>query len=264
MTSGSRPAGVDRPGSSTVLRETPLAGDVPRFEIPGWQERYGVLAGVTGRGPGAAGFDLGLWSTSPVGEVMTRWRLLRRVEPGFHATILANQVHGTDVAWHRDGYGWNLLEGFDGHGTARPGLLLTVTIADCVPVYLVDPEARVIALLHAGWRGTAGRILARGVEVMVAHGAVPDRVALHAGVGICGPCYEVGREVMEGCGVPAEGAGPWHLDLREVLTGQARALGLGSVTASGWCSGHDAAHFFSHRRSRGNDGRMVAYLGILP
>jgi copper oxidase (laccase) domain-containing protein len=128
----------------------------------------------------------------------------------------------------------------------------------------VDPDARVIALLHAGWRGTAARILARGVEAMMAHGALPDRIAMHAGVGICGDCYEVGREVLEGCGLEAAGEGPWRLDLRDVLASQARALGIGQVTSSGHCSAHDGGLFFSHRRSRGNDGRMVAYLGILP
>jgi len=143
-------------------------------------------------------------------------------------------------------------------------LLLTVSVADCIPVYLVDPEARVMALLHAGWRGTAARILARGVETLVAHGADPARLAMHAGVGICGACYEVGSEVMEGCGLPAPGDGPWHIDLREVLAGQARALGLGQVSISTLCSAHDSESFFSHRRSRGTDGRMVAYLGFLP
>jgi copper oxidase (laccase) domain-containing protein len=137
-------------------------------------------------------------------------------------------------------------------------------VADCIPVYLVDPVARVGALLHAGWRGTAGRILTRGVETLVAHGAVPERMVMHAGVGICGACYEVGREVMEGCGLPADGAGPWHADLRAVLAGQARAMGIERTSISTLCSAHDAGTFFSHRRSRGGDGRMVAYLGILP
>jgi copper oxidase (laccase) domain-containing protein len=137
-------------------------------------------------------------------------------------------------------------------------------VADCIPVYLVDPEARVAALLHAGWRGTAGRILARGVESLIAHGGRLERMMMHAGVGICGACYEVGREVMEGCGLPAEGEGPWHADLRAVLVGQARAMGIERTSISTHCSAHDAALFFSHRRSRGEDGRMVAYLGFLP
>jgi copper oxidase (laccase) domain-containing protein len=55
-------------------------------------------------------------------------------------------------------------------------------------------------------------------------------------------------------------AGP--LDLRGALADRARALGVGAVTVSGWCSAHDADRFYSHRRSAGKDGRMLAYLGV--
>jgi len=69
---------------------------------------------------------------------------------------------------------------------------------------------------------------------------------------------------MEGCGLEAAGEGPWHVDLRQVLANQARAIGIHRVSISGLCSAHDEGLFFSHRRSHGTDGRMVAYLGILP
>jgi copper oxidase (laccase) domain-containing protein len=69
---------------------------------------------------------------------------------------------------------------------------------------------------------------------------------------------------MAGCGVVAEGPGPFHLDLRQVLSTQAGALGVRQVSRSSWCSAHHHNEFFSHRRSGGRDGRMVAYLGILP
>jgi YfiH family protein len=245
------------------VRELAVAGEVPRFEVPGWRERYGVVAGITGRGTGEGrGFDLGLWTDAPVGEVMTRWRAFRRAEPGFRATLLGNQVHQTEVAWHSDGAGWVQLEGVDGHATRRPGLLLTITVADCIPVYLLAPDVRAVALLHSGWRGTAGGILARGVKVLVERaGATVDNMVIHCGIGICGSCYEVGSEVMTGCGSRADGAGPWHADLRAVLADQARALGIGRISTSQFCSAHDRPLFFSHRASGGRDGRMVAYLG---
>jgi YfiH family protein len=246
--------------------EVPVAGAVPRFEVAGWRERYGVVAGITGRGgEEGRGFDLGLWTEAPVGEVMTRWRAFRRAEPGMHATILGNQVHQTTVAWHRDGIGWVQIEGVDGHATATPGLLLTVTVADCIPVYLVDPKRRTIGLLHSGWRGTAGGILRQGVETLAgATKSSPGDIVMHCGVGICGRCYEVGSEVMAGCGLLAAGPGPWHADLRAVLTEQARALGLREISTSQFCSAHDRRLFYSHRASGGTDGRMVAYLGLLP
>lgn len=246
-----------------LLREAPLPGDVPRYEIPGWRERFGVVAGITGRGaPIGPGFDLGLWTDAPVGDVMTRWRAFRRAEIGFDATILATQVHGADVAWHQNGRGWVQLEALDGHATATPGLLLTVTVADCIPVYLVAAGGRAVALLHAGWRGTAAGVLGRGVGILTAAvSCSPSDIVAHCGIGICGACYEVGSEVVTQCGVPAGGPGPWHIDLRAQLVEQARRLGIVEVSASSWCSAHDSALFYSHRASAGRDGRMVAYLG---
>ena len=64
-------------------------------------------------------------------------------------------------------------------------------------------------------------------------------------------------------GRPAEGNGPWHMDLRAELAAQAAAAGAAAVSRSRWCSAHDRARFYSHRASRGQDGRMVAYL-VLP
>jgi YfiH family protein len=244
--------------------ERQLPGIVPRWEIPGWRERFGVVAGITGRGDGPEPFDLGLWTTAPVGEVMARWRAFRASVPECPAQVLAHQIHGDRVLWHGGpSAGWTLHDGADGHATATPGLLLLVTVADCVPVYLFAPRTRTIALLHAGWRGTAAGILARGVALLQARsGEAPDHLVMHLGVSISGPCYEVGAEVMAGVGEPHPGEGPWHLDIREVLARQAAALGIGEVTRSGRCSAREAAAFFSHRRSGGRDGRMVAYLGI--
>jgi polyphenol oxidase len=245
------------------LVEEPVPGPVPRFELAAWREELGLTAGITGRGSGEGrGFDLGLWSDAPVGGVMGRWREFRQALEGFDAVVLGNQIHGVEVMTAGAGRGWTQVEGVDGWVTTSAGVLLAVTVADCIPVYLAAPR-RGVALLHAGWRGTAGGILARGAEQLAAVAGVPVAdIVMHCGVGICGPCYEVGREVMEGCGAPAAGDGPWHLDLRARLTEQADAIGITQVTQSRWCSAHDRSRFYSHRASRGSDGRMVAYLGL--
>lgn len=248
-------------GPGTV-REAARAGPLPLYDILPWQA-LGLTAGITGRGAGPdRGFDLGLWSDAPVGEVMSRWRTFRRVFPQFDAVILGSQVHGAEVRSVSAASGWVQMDGVDGWATTTAGLLLTVTLADCIPVYLAVP-GRGVALLHAGWRGTAAGILGRGLAALLeGTGAGVSDVIMHAGVGICGPCYEVGSEVVTGCGLPAAGRGPWHVDLRSVLLDQAAGLGIGRTTTSTWCSAHDGPLFYSHRRSGGADGRMVAYLGI--
>jgi hypothetical protein len=194
---------------------------------------------------------------------MARWRRFHAAFADFSGSVLARQVHGTELLWHQGPpRGWHIFEGADGHLTATPGLLLLVTVADCVPVYLAAPEYRAVALLHAGWRGTAGGILARGVAELTSRtGCDASDIVMHCGVAISGPCYEVGSEVVSALGQALGGPGPWQVDLRAALCRQAADLGIGEVTVSDHCTAREADHFFSHRRSHGADGRMIAWLG---
>jgi purine-nucleoside/S-methyl-5'-thioadenosine phosphorylase / adenosine deaminase len=243
--------------------EEQVPGALPRFELSEWRKRYGVVAGITGRGAGETPFDLGLAGTvTPVGQVIGRWLSLRGAVPDCEGVVVSRQVHGTEVLWHQRLSGLVIRDGADGHATDTPGVLLAVTAADCVPVYLLDPVGRRAALLHAGWRGTAARILSRGIALLKDRGSRVEDLLIHCGVGICGACYEVSSEVIAGCGLAAPPGGKGLLDLREVLVEQARGEGVENVSTSPLCSAHDSRLFFSHRRSGGADGRMVAYLGL--
>ncbi|MFN2571225.1 MAG: polyphenol oxidase family protein [Gemmatimonadales bacterium] len=241
------------------MREAP-AGDVavPRLELTEWAERYGLVAGITTRP-----MSLGLWSDEPVGQVIGRWRAFRAAfGDRFPAIVLSHQVHGTAVHWHETlPEGWLILDGVDGHATRDRGVLLTITVADCIPVYLAAPQHNAIALVHAGWRGTAAGVLGRAIDVLRtgAFAKVSD-IVMHCGIGICGSCYEVGPEVADRFGIAGDG-GPVQLDLRGVLAQQARELGIAEVSISPWCSAETRERFYSHRASGGRDGRMVAYLG---
>jgi copper oxidase (laccase) domain-containing protein len=229
---------------------------VPRSEL--WADR-GVVAGVTMRG---SGFNLGLATDEPAVAVLERWRVLgRAMRSRFPSLVTSRQVHGTTLGWHdRPAPGLLVLDGLDGHLTDAPGVLLTVSVADCVPVYLLAPRTGAVALLHAGWRGVAAGILECGLALFRARaGVLAGDIVMHCGVAICGRCYEVGPDVL--AQFPDRGGAPrGHVDLRGVLAGQAHALGIDEQTRSPWCSAHDT-QFFSHRASHGRDGRMVAYLG---
>ena len=248
----------------TVLRERASASGVPRFDLEEWRRRFGLVAGVTGRGdrPGL-GFDLAFRQGEATEAPRARWEALRTAEPGFDGFIRGAQVHGTRVEWHQQpGDGWTAIQETDGHATSLRGTLLAVTVADCIPVYLVAPSSGAVALLHAGWRGTAGGILEQGVSrLRERSGAALGEIVMHCGVGICGECYEVGSEVLEAFGLRGDGRGPWKLDLRERLVEQGEQLGLSEITTSAWCTSHHRPLFHSHRGSGGSDGRMAAFLG---
>jgi YfiH family protein len=235
---------------------------VPRAELAEWRERFGLVAGLTLRG-GNGGFSLGLLTEEPIGQVMGRWRaFLHAMGPGFPALQMARQAHSASVAWHEGvAPGWHVADELDGHATAQPGLLLAVTIADCVPVYLAAPGGRAFALLHAGWRGIAAGVLERGVGLLASRAGVgAGELAVHLGVGICGRCYEVGPEVVRAIEGRSSG-GASQLDLRDALAQRAARLGINDLTRSPHCTACSRQSFFSHRGSAGRDGRMVAYLG---
>jgi YfiH family protein len=249
-----------------LVTEARLPGEIPLWTHPEWRERFPWLAqGVTSGGEGEPPFDLGLFGTQPVGEVIGRWRRLREAL-GMPAVVHALQVHGTDLLAHsaRPAAGLLVADGYDGHLTALPGLLLSASVADCVPVSIVDPGARAVAVVHAGWRGVAGGILERAVEALRAlHAADPARLWLHCGPAICGDCYEVGPEVHQAVHPDRPPpAAPTPIDLRSALAARAVAAGIAPerVSVSTHCTLCGTGGFFSHRG--GSKGRQMALLGI--
>ena len=236
--------------------------NVPRYDLVEWSRDFGVVAGITGA---KEGFNLGLWGDDTSGNALERWnRFLESFDPPFSGSVVSHQHHGRKIAFCENvEHGLLLKEGYDGHITAEKGNLLAVVVADCVPVYLVDTHSNAIALLHAGWRGTAANILANGVkELNSLFGTEVSNIVMHCGVSICGRCYEVGPEVVEQLFGHTTGE-PERIDLRAILSSQAFELGISRVTNSSRCTVCDkTGRFHSHRASGGSKRRMVAYLGM--
>ncbi len=249
------------------VAEVAEPGRVPAFTQPDWQARFPWLVqGITGRGDGEP-FDLGLRGDRPVGTVLERWQALGG-GLGFARMAHARQVHGARLLTHDGGSpGLLLSDGYDGHVTATPGVLLTISVADCVPVSLVDARRRAVALLHAGWRGIAAGVLEAGIQTLGrTFDTRPGELHVHLGPHICGRCYEVGPEVFDALGL-APPPQPAPVDLAAVLVSRATAAGvpLSQVSTTTHCTRCGGAEFFSYRALRagvGAAGHQVAFLGI--
>lgn len=238
---------------------------VPFHTVTEWTDRFPwVFAGITHAGSAPDPFDLRRFGEPRSPGAEARWERLLQSSP-FDTIVHARQIHETRIVVHeRVGHGVREATGpADGHAT-RSDVLLSVTVADCVPVYLLDPETRAVALLHAGWRGTAAGILPSGITLMLTQwGCDPKRLLVHLGPAICGECYEVGPEVFSALGLEIpSGAAP--VDVRGVLAHQARAAGVPrqNVTVSPLCTLCGNGNLFSHRGGRSE--RQVAVLGIRP
>ncbi|MBT8405803.1 MAG: polyphenol oxidase family protein [Gemmatimonadetes bacterium] len=246
-----------------LVTEAPACDALPVYTHPMWRDRHPWLVqGITAAGDGDVPFNLGLFTDEAAHRVLERWRQLG-AELGVASAVHARQPHEATVRHHGTGApGLHLSEACDGHLTRVAGRLLGVTVADCVPVTLVCPDRRAVAVVHAGWRGAAKGIAEaalRAFEYRLDVG--PSRLEAHLGPAICGACYEVGPEVHEGLGLPVPDR-PEPVDLRRALAVRLVAAGVpaSAVTRSSWCTRCGDSPFFSHRG--GHAGRQVAFAGI--
>lgn len=217
--------------------------------------QFGIRAFTTTRDVGS----FGLTSEEPVGLVMQRWRQLREeLNPAGARMVSATQVHGSRVVVHGSGWdGWLRVDDADGHVTVERELALAIGIADCVPVFIGHPRGG-IALLHSGWRGTAARIVERGIEALSQRGFATPELRVHLGPAICGSCYEVGADVYRRITRRESSGTSSCVDLRAIIASDARAAGVRHITMSPCCTRCDNERFFSHRA--GDVGRQLAVM----
>jgi hypothetical protein len=192
--------------------------------------------------------------TSPERLVDVQGRALAAI--GVPGAAVARQMHGVEIVIverSSAGYAVGIGEG-DGVATALAGVAAAVHVADCLPIAIGGEDG--VAMLHGGWRGLAGGIVAAGVRALREIGAGGElQAAIGPGAGGC--CYETGEEVREA--FSRYGASRDRLlDLRAVAAAQLREAGVAAVEDVGLCTICDA-RFFSHRRDGAATGRQAGF-----
>ena len=163
------------------------------------------------------------------------------------------------------------LEGVDALIGHVPGTCLCISTADCIPVLCYDPLRQCMAAIHAGWRGTVSRIVAKTLQTLQSvYGSQPKDIVACIGPGISQAAFEVGDEVYEAFradGFPMEQlasrTGKWHIDLWEANRLQLLEAGVAAshIETAGICTYHQTEDFFSARRLGIGSGRILS--GIL-
>jgi YfiH family protein len=217
--------------------------------------------------------NLAYWIGDDSVHVDENWRRLREVIGSETRVARVHQVHGKEVHIVT---AENVSEkpAGDGMVTATPGIILAVASADCVPILLTDAREKVVAAIHAGWRGVIAGIAREAVAAMETLG-VKSRdllAALGPSIGMC--CFEVDAELANRFAREIQGAdrhsrggrpGKAYLDLRAIITDQLMAAGLSreAITNIGPCTRCANDEFFS-RRASSISGLQLSFIGIIP
>ena len=199
-----------------------------------------------------------------------------------HTLVVMPQIHSTEVRVvdrTMGGHGVYTPPTFecDALVTDSAGTALGVRIADCVPILLADPGAKVIAAVHAGWRGTVGDIVGKTVKKMCYLGACAEDIRAAIGPHISMANYEVGEEVARAV---LDVVGEKALTLRHLRPAAEEGkflCGLGAVNETllrragllpehidicALCTYENADLFYSHRRMGEKRGTMTAIIAI--
>ena len=240
------------------------------------------------RGEGVTGLRCAVMKTETVEEASpvcraNRDKLARQLGSSLEMELVTDQKHTNYVyvASKEEDLGVATVGNFalhrqyvDGIVTDIPGALLTAFGGDCPPVYLIDPVRGAAGLVHAGWKGTLGKIPQVAVAQMkVKFGCDPADMYAAIGPGVCRDCYEMGDEVYDAFAeqwsredadsilsrYPAKDAdgadipgGKYHLDLRaaNLMTLLRSGIPEDHIAVSNVCTMCNADTFYSYRARR--------------
>lgn len=227
------------------------------LDLPGVRHAFFTRGGGVSQGVYAS-LNVGLGSKDDPADVQENRRRCAARFGADAALVTAYQVHSA-LAFSTDGPWIGDPPHADGVVTRTPGVVCGALAADCAPVLLADPQARVVAACHAGWKGALTGIVEATVARMETLGARRSRIA--AAVGPCiGPAsYEVGLEFLDrftaenpayaGYFAPGAAADKRQFDLPAFVLGRLAAAGVGACEALGRDTCAEEDLFFSNRRA---------------
>jgi polyphenol oxidase len=250
----------------------------PLLEEAGVPHGFSTRIGGLSRGPFAS-LNLAQTSGGPSTEsgdsddaVPRNYDLLRQaLGVRDHALIWCRQVHGcvttlappTSQDAHPDA---------DALLSDKKELLLSVRVADCVPILLASADGRAVAAVHAGWRGIMLGVIPAALGAMrERYGVAPGKLLAAIGPCISAEHFEVGPEVADAFdkadlshAVIRTGFPKPHIELARACAAQLERAGVpaGSIDRTDRCTYRDADEFFSHRRDKGRTGRMAAVIAV--
>ena len=219
-------------------------------------------------------FSLALHTEEESSQIVENRDRIKKLFPNMHF-IVANQTHSANITIIEKSVesGWRSLEDAIEHCDAlitnQTDIMLTILTADCVPILLFDPVERVVAAVHAGWRGTKEEILLKTVERMrESFNSNPVNIiaGIAPSIGEC--CYEVDWSVAEHFqkiqNAYTKKTNKYMLDLPHINKIQLLKSGvkIENIELSNICTSCKVESYFSYRKERGCSGRFMSMIGL--
>ncbi len=188
--------------------------------------------------------------------------------PEYKNMIMTQQVHGNNVTIIK-GSNKKLIKSSDGLVTDQQ-LILGIRTADCLPIFFYDPEKKIIAAVHAGWKGLSMRIIRNTTTALRKLGSNQKdlEVAIGPHIQVC--CYNVSKDRIEkfkltdsNYSMYLSQKDKWYLDLGQIALVQLKSLGItdANIEISDVCTSCDK-NYWSFRRDGDNSRRMINVLGM--
>lgn len=253
---------------------------------PALQVKGGVLHGFTRRLGGVSkppfdALNLG-WNRDEPRENVERNFCLLAQAAGFEreSMALVNYEHGdsvvrAEVSDRGKGMGSGEFDLCDAIITDSKGITLVTLHADCMPIFLYDPAARAVGMVHAGWKGVSMRIGAKAVRRMISVlGCRAKDLLAGLGPSISQARFEVESPVEElfksefpgvDCCMQGRREGKYQIDLYKAMAAQLFEAGLlpQNITASLECTYDHPENYYSYRRDQKAAGAMVGFIRLI-
>ena len=245
----------------------------PLFRTPAIFSQFkGLVAAESTRHGGVskspyASLNLGGSQDDPASIMENNFRFFHALNIPFDTVAKSHQVHEDKIL--------NVLnpgrfEGYDAMITSIPNIQLAVTVADCTPILIFDPVTKSVAAVHAGWRGTVKRIVAKTVAMLQTEfGADPKHCVAYVGTCIDACSFEVGEDVSDHFEEQYKRFDSekkkYFVDLKAANHDQLITSGLSpeNIQISAYSTVLNNDDYFSYRFEKGFTGRMLATIGLV-